>query len=405
MSGLPGTVFIYRIIIMRKKNIILGLFLLVFLLVVIVSLLPFNKKRDSYIVNVELNNTPNHFRVSLMNWDTQQDVTKEFIGESSIDISFTGSVSDLSFFYLEFYEILEDEKRIIPHLSKIFYIGNEEVTIQGEIDSINVSTDSKTQNVLEQWYSESKHIKDPLRDVKMKLFEDYKKGAFESTSYKNNLVIYRDLVAQEKNAVAKFISKHPDSETAAYLLYRFYERLPMDTVRKLYDILGKTIRQNKYNDPIEIYLTTKVLELGDYWYDFTAFNIEGDSLLLSELEQSANKYMLLVFARRGCMPCENSISELKTIYEKHHEELEIVSYYQDISASDLKVKAEINEIEWTYLGSTESDYRSLRAYDVDGVPKFVLISPERKITYSWKKGYERGLLLEKLDNYFKYSRH
>lgn len=389
-----------------KKNVLCFGFLLLSIVLTVVYSSSCKKEGKGYKVNVELNDIPNHIRVNLYNWDTKEGLTKEFVGESSVDFSFTGTVTDLSFFYLEFYEIPEEQKKRIPRLSKILYIGNEEVTIQGEIDSVHVSTNSATQNVLEQWYSESKHIRNPLRDVKMKLFEDSKKGAFESKSYKDNLVIYRNLVAKEKNAVTEFISNHPDSETAAYLLFRFYERLPMDTVRELYDTLGETIKENKYNDPIEIYLTTKVLEVGDYWNDFTAFNTKGDSILLSDVEQGAGKHLLLVFSRRGCMPCESSISELKDIYEKHHEELEIISYYQNISAGDLKAKTESNQIEWTFLGTEmRSDRRTLRSYDVGGFPKFVLISPERKITYSWKKGYERGLLLEKLDNSFKYAKH
>lgn len=141
------------------------------------------------------------------------------------------------------------------------------------------------------------------------------------------------------------------------------------------------------------------METGDYWNDFTAFNTDGDRLLLSEVDKGADKYMLLVFARRRCIPCENSISELKTIYTKFRDKLEIVSYYQSISADELKSKAESNRLEWTFLGSTESDHQTLRSYDAGGVPKFILISPERKIIYSWKMGYEKGSLREKVQEY------
>ncbi len=315
-------------------------------------------------------------------------------------MGFTGSVTDLSFFYLDVNEFIMEEKRVIQHISKKLYIGNEEVMIKGELDNPKVITNSETQSVLEKWYNDAKHILEPLRDVKKKLYEDYKIGAFESRSYKDNLVIYRDLISQEKNAVTDFISKHKNSETAAYLLYYFYERLTMDTVQELYDTLGETIKQNKYNEAIEIYLTTKVLEIGDNWKDFTAFNTDGDTILLSEVEQSTNKHMLLVFSRRGCIPCEKAIPELKDIYKKYHEELRLVSYYQDITAEELKSKAENDEIEWTYLGTNKSsDRRTSRLYDAAAVPKFVLISPERKLIYSWKKGYEKGALTEKLEEY------
>ncbi len=391
---------------MKKQIILLGAILVLSVLLILVFSIPFNKDTNTYKINIKLTNVPNHLRISLQNWYTKDEVVKDFNGESSIDIDFTGSVSELSFFYLEFYEIQEDGKRIVPLRTKQLFIGNEEVTLTGEINNLDVITNSETQNIIEEWFSEAKHIFDPLRKVKSILFIYSQKGEYDSREYKDNLVIYKDLLIQEEEAAVDFISRNSHSKTSAFLLNRYYHRLSMKKVEELYRKLGETIKQSRFNDPIEIYLTTEVLEIGDYWYDFTAFNKKGDSILLSDVEQGACKHLLLVFSRRGCIACENSTLELKAIYEKHHEELEIVSYYQDISANDLKAKAESNQIEWTLLGTEmRSDRRTLRSYDVGGFPKFVLISPERKITYSWKRGYEKGLLLEKLDNYFKYSKH
>jgi hypothetical protein len=264
---------------------------------------------------VELTDVPDNLvHISLMNWETEEIVTKEFTGESSIDISFTGSVPELSFFYLDVDEFILEEKKVIQHLSKKLFIGNEEVTIKGKIDSIEVITNSETQKVLEQWNKESKHINEPLHDLKVKMYEDYKKGDVHTQEFKDNMVVREDLSSQLDQMMVRFIAKHKNSESAAFLLNLNYQQLPLDTVRELYHTLGETIKQSKYNDPIEIYINTEVLDIGDDWNDFTAFNTDGDSLLLSEVKQSANRYMLLVFSRRGCIPCENSISELKDIY-------------------------------------------------------------------------------------------
>jgi len=384
---------------MRKYIILFGSLLL---LAILAFSFPFKKESDGYRVNVELTNVPdNLIHISLKNLEKEQEDVKEFTGETSIDICFTGSVQELSFFSLSIYEIREEdeEKRLIQHLNKRLFINNEEVTIKGEIDSIEVITNSETQKVLEQWNKEANHILEPLSNVKSKLFEAYKKGAFETESYKDNLAVYRDLIAQEKDAVAGFISRNKNSKTAAFLLNLYHERLPLDTVQELYRTLGETIKQSKYNDPIEIYITTEVLDIGDNWKGFRAFNTKGDSILLSEVEKIADKYMLLAFARRGCIPCEKSISELKDIYKKYRGKLEIVTYYSDISVEALKSKAERNDIEWTFLGTKESDHQTLRSYGAKGVPKFVLISPERKIIYSRKLGYEKGTLTEKVEEY------
>ncbi len=361
-----------------------------------------SKEGETFQINVQLTDVPeeNLIRVDLVNMETKEVFSKEFVGESSIDISFSDSIAKLSFFYLDVTEFILEEKKTIPHLSKKLFIRNEEVTVKGKIDNPKVITDSETQSVLEQWYKESQHIREPLSDLKWDLYEDYKKGDVNTKKFKDGMALREELSTKLKELVVGFIEEHKHSETAAFLLNLNYQNLSMDTLQDLYQTLGETIKNSKYNEPIKIYLTTEVLNLGDYWNDFTAFNTDGDSQLLSEVEQSADKYMLIVFARRGCMPCENSISELKGIYENYHEGLEIVSYYQDITAEELKSKAISNDIEWTFLGTNKkSDRRTMRSYDVEAFPQFVLISPERKLIYSWKKGYEKGSLTEKVKEY------
>lgn len=102
---------------MRKYIILFGSLLLS---TILTSSFPFKKESDGYRVNVEITDAPdNLIHITFLNQDTKEMVTKEFTGESSIDISFTGSVNKLSFFYLDIVEFFIEKKRVIQHLSKV----------------------------------------------------------------------------------------------------------------------------------------------------------------------------------------------------------------------------------------------------------------------------------------------
>lgn len=383
---------------MKNHIALFRLFLLQLLLFLFCSGSTVGQESDGYRIHLEVSDLPEQLQISLTNGVTKEVVTKEFEGESSVELTFTGTVPELTNFDLRFSKVYYAGITELISSEK-FYIGNDEVVLKGSIDSLEVTTNAETQLVLEKWKKESKQIKEQLREVKKKLFNAFAKGETKTKAYKEDIELRDDLSLKEEKAAVRFISRHNDSETAAYLLSIYYQRLPLDTLRKLYDELGETIKQSKYNEAIDIFLTTDVLTLGDSWYAFKAFNADGDTVSLSEPQGSAGKYILLAFVKRGCLPSEGAISELKEIYKKYHDKLEVVSYYQGISVSDLKAKVDFNEIEWTCLGSKKPDRRTLRSYNAEAFPQFVLISPERKLIYSWKKGYGEGLLTKKVEEY------
>lgn len=382
-----------------NKYLVVFIYLVFLILAILISCKP---NSDEYRIHLELEKIPKHFQVSLYNRITKEEITKEFIGDTFVEMTFTGSVSELTSFNLYFWELLLEEKNIVLLRKERLLIDNEEVILRGEIDNLDITTNSETQKVLMQWRDDAKEVLVPLHEVKTILYEAYKNGDTENQEFEDNMVLRDDLMFQEEEAVVSFILKHKESPTSLYLLDLFYHRLLLDILQEVYSTLGETIKNSKYNEPIEAYLTTKVLEHGDTWNDFKALTIHGDSLSLSGIDKASGKHVLLVFARNGCVPCESSISELKEIYNQYHEELEIVSYYQGMTIDALKSKVEAHQMEWTCLGTTKrSDHRAVRSYNVDAFPKFILISPERKIIYSFKKGYDEGLLTEKLGNFFR----
>lgn len=383
---------------MKNHTKLFKLFLLQPLILLFVYGISSGQDNNGYKIHVELKDIPEHLQVSLTNGITKEVVTKMFEGESSVEFTFTGTVSESTNFDLSFSKIYFGG---YPDLisSEMIFIGNEEVVLKGKIDNLEVITNSETQRVLEKWKNESKQIRKQLRDVRMKLFIAFSKGETKTKVYKENMKLRDDLSLKEEKAAVSFISRQNDSETAAYLFNIYYQRLPFDTIQKLYDELGETIKQSRYNEPIHIYLTTDVLNLGDPCSDFKAFNADGDTISFSEIDGSEDKYILLAFVKRGCIASEGATSEMKGVYKKYRDKLELVSYYQQISVSDLKAKVEFNQMEWTCLGSKEPNRHTLRSYNVEAYPQFMLISPERKLIYSWKKGYEKGALTKKVEEY------
>ena len=168
------------------------------------------------------------------------------------------------------------------------------------------------------------------------------------------------------------------------LIYDLYSRLtPADLETEPGKIISASLNPSK------------VVGVGDDMADGDLYDVDGNIHHLSEF---AGKYVLLDFWSVGCGPCLESIPEGNEIARKYAGRLAFVRLSLDGKETWTKALGEKKSdcVEWNDLKPWGTGISA--TYQVNGIPHFVLISPEGKIIDTWI-GYGKGSLLSKVGQY------
>ena len=134
-----------------------------------------------------------------------------------------------------------------------------------------------------------------------------------------------------------------------------------------------------------------VLQVGEEAVDVELFDMQGNKHHLFDAF-SDGRYVLLDFWSIGCGPCRLSEPEMREVYGRMKDKLEIIGINQD-NLSTWKNNDFSKSIVWKNWndGKMGSSVAS-RYCDVGAVPYYVLISPDKRII--WKAvGYQPGYFL------------
>ena len=137
-----------------------------------------------------------------------------------------------------------------------------------------------------------------------------------------------------------------------------------------------------------------VVKIGDDMADGDLYDLEGNLHHLSELK---GKYLMLDFWSSGCGPCIMALPEMKELQEMYADKLTIVSLSSDTERrwKEASAKHEMTWKNWSDKKQTSGLYAK---YGVNGIPHYVLISPEGKMVHTWM-GYGKGSLKRELRPY------
>lgn len=222
-----------------------------------------------------------------------------------------------------------------------------------------------------------RRLSNPLQyEIARRQVECMKTAPF-STVWMNNLKTYAGILS----AASKY-DEFKDFVALAEPLKELYEALP-DSVKQM--PAGKSTYHSLYPSP-----TVKV---GEKMYDSPAFDAEGRKRYLAEF---AGKYILLDFWSQGCGPCVRSIPELEEIAADYADRLAVVSICSDSEELWKKFLVEkgMKGNQWNEL---RHDGEGLAAaYGVQGIPHYVLISPDGIVLDAWT-GYGTGSLRRKIE--------
>ena len=133
----------------------------------------------------------------------------------------------------------------------------------------------------------------------------------------------------------------------------------------------------------------RLLQVGDEAVDAELFDMQGQKHHLFEAF-SNGKYVLLDFWAIGCGPCMMSEPEMKVLYEKMKDKLEIVAINQN-KLSEWQKHEFSKRIVGKNWNNAMKDISS-KYCDMGAIPYYVMISPDKRIV--WKAvGYQPGYFL------------
>ena len=177
------------------------------------------------------------------------------------------------------------------------------------------------------------------------------------------------------------------SEIASMLSYGYGEY--RETVSRLMGRLTEEQKQTRQGKEIASYLKeVSKVSVGDTVPGYEYVDVDGGKHFISEL---TGKWLLLDFWSLGCGPCIKSSKELVQLSkETSGKNLCLVSISID-GEEGWKEAFELHRITWTNWRDPMGLAGSIRAYNQNGIPVFVLVDPEG-IIKDIQLGHYDGLL-------------
>ena len=161
-----------------------------------------------------------------------------------------------------------------------------------------------------------------------------------------------------------------------------------EAVLRLYERLSNEQKTSRAGMETLNYLNpVKTVSSGSPVPSYEYFDKNGKSVRISDF---AGKWVLVDFWSSGCGPCIESIPELGAISKEFPESLSVISISLD-KESVWREASKEHGIFWNDWNDPKGTSGSVRAFGTNGIPTFVIVSPEGIIN-DIIVGYSEGLL-------------
>ena len=167
-----------------------------------------------------------------------------------------------------------------------------------------------------------------------------------------------------------------------------------------YNYFLKTCKNQKYIDNLNGFERQKKENLtGKQAPNFSGNDINGKKYTLSDFK---GKYIFIDFWATWCEPCRKETPDMIALFERYkdNKDIVIISLSIDEETDKWKQVTKDEKMNWLQLNTT-SDSKFLEEYQVDGIPKFVLIDKEGKIINPDAPRPSNEELTKLLDKYLK----
>ena len=165
-----------------------------------------------------------------------------------------------------------------------------------------------------------------------------------------------------------------------------------EAVLRLYERLSNEQKNSRAGMETLNYLNpVKTVSSGSPVPSYEYFDKNGKSVRVSDF---AGKWVLVDFWSSDCGPCIKSVPELGAVSNEFKEKLAVVSISLD-SENPRKEASREHGIFWNDWNDPKGTSGSVRAFGTNGIPTFVIVSPEG-IIVDIITGYSEGLLRNKV---------
>lgn len=183
--------------------------------------------------------------------------------------------------------------------------------------------------------------------------------------------------------------QYPNSQAMLNCL-NFYVKVgavPHDKLQRIYDRLTPEMRGTLNGEAIAVALDPpRIPQVGEPFGDFQAADTSGATHRLSDFA-GRGKYVLLDFWSVGCGGCYAAFPELKEIYARYKDRLEIVGVSLDANREMWQGAIIWQALPWVHLSDGKGTYAGAGVlYKPDVMPTYVLIDPQGTIVERWYPG-------------------
>jgi thiol-disulfide isomerase/thioredoxin len=126
--------------------------------------------------------------------------------------------------------------------------------------------------------------------------------------------------------IKQFIIDHNDSYVSVQQVQFFKSIWKTDTLSKYFNVISDNM-QNSFNGMIVRNYLSKSVKVGAAEKDFSILDVYNNPLRLSDFR--GKKFVLLDFWASWCIPCISEFPDLKSFYQKHGSDIEIIGLSVD----------------------------------------------------------------------------
>ena len=227
----------------------------------------------------------------------------------------------------------------------------------------------------------------------------------QNPAWATNLYGLRDILefidpAKRSNYIEAIYNSHgPDTKVT--LLYNLQELSFLTTPEQFKSLLDKLVNDPEVKASGIDYSGLKPVgpKEPEKLFDFTVKLIDGKDFSPTQLK---GNYFLIDFWGTWCGPCVEEIPYIEKAYEKFKGKgFQIISLAFSSPEEDFKARRKTNPMPWLHALLSDSDAEKIATlYNVEYIPKMLLVSPEGEVIAN-EETLRDGGLMKKLEEIYK----